>query len=188
MSKRTSLADALHQAGDLAAAERLFVEAERMQAERWPEYPVLYSFRGYEYCDLLLSQGKAAEVLHRAASALVIAERNRWLHGMGLDHLSLGRAYPHNSPEAADQLDQAVAYLRRAGTLDLLPRALLARGTEHDLEEVRKIATRSGMRLFLADYHLAKGNIEEAEKLINETGYHRRDKELAELKARSATA
>jgi hypothetical protein len=40
------------------------------------------------------------------------------------------------------------------------------------------------MRLHLADYHLAKGNLAEAEKLINETGYHRRDKELAELRRR----
>jgi hypothetical protein len=44
------------------------------------------------------------------------------------------------------------------------------------------------MRLYLADYHLAKGNIAEAEKLINETGYHRRDQELATLKAKKATA
>jgi hypothetical protein len=44
------------------------------------------------------------------------------------------------------------------------------------------------MRLFLADYHLAKGNLAEAEKLINETGYHRRDKELAALRAKKANA
>jgi hypothetical protein len=64
----------------------------------------------------------------------------------------------------------------------MLPRALLARGTLHDLEEVYTIASRSGMRLYLADYHLAKGNLAEAERLINETGYHRRDPELAALR------
>ncbi|WP_308872890.1 hypothetical protein [Thiothrix subterranea] len=76
-----------------------------------------------------------------------------------------------------------------------------------------EIADSSGMRLHLTDYHLEmarllvaeekEGNhrlplqadvgatggrplqyhIAEAERLINETGYHRRDKELAELKA-----
>ena len=39
------------------------------------------------------------------------------------------------------------------------------------------------MRLHLADYHLAKGNLAEAEALINATGYHRRDRELAALRA-----
>jgi hypothetical protein len=34
------------------------------------------------------------------------------------------------------------------------------------------------------DYHLAKGNLAEAERLINETGYHRRDRAPAELRAR----
>jgi hypothetical protein len=46
------------------------------------------------------------------------------------------------------------------------------------------------MRLFLTDYHLAiarrdpvknREHIEKAAKLIAETGYHRRDAELAEL-------
>jgi hypothetical protein len=35
---------------------------------------------------------------------------------------------------------------------------------------MRRNSTRSGMRLYLADYHLACGNLEEAEALINETG------------------
>ena len=43
------------------------------------------------------------------------------------------------------------------------------------------------MRLYLADYHLAKGNLAEAEALINATGYHRRDRELAALRARVAS-
>lgn len=81
--------------------------------------------------------------------------------------------------------------------MDYLPLALLARGTQHDLDEVYKIAARSGMRLHLTDYHLAQArlyirenrranaqpHIEKAAKLIEETGYHRRDAELAALKA-----
>ena len=65
--------------------------------------------------------------------------------------------------------------------LEHLARALLVRGTPEDLDEVYRIASRSGMRLLLADYHLAKGNFAEAERLIKETGYRRRDPELAEL-------
>jgi len=186
MGTRTTLADALHQSGDLGEALRLFTEAERLQAEHQPESPILYSLAGYRYCDLLLDQGQTAEVLRRASQTLLIAERNRWLLIVGLDHLSLGRAHPAGSAEATHHLDQAVEFLRRAGTLHYLPRGLLARGTPHDLEEAFRIATRSGMRLHLADYHLKCGNLAEAERLINETGYHRRDRELAALRGKLA--
>ena len=53
-----------------------------------------------------------------------------------------------------------------------------------DLNEVFRLATRSGMALILADYHLKMGNLDEAERLIKETGYHRRDAELAALRAK----
>jgi tetratricopeptide (TPR) repeat protein len=183
---RTALAGALHQSGDLAEATRLFAEAERLQAESQPEYPILHSLQGYQYCDLLLGQGQIAEVLRRASQTLPWVEAQRWLLDIGLDHLSLGRAHPSGSVEAAQHLDQAVDFLRRAGQLVWLPLGLLARGTPHDLDEAFRIATRSGMRLYLADYHLACGNLVEAEALINETGYHRRDGELEELRKRLA--
>ena len=47
MTKRTTLADALHQRGDMAEARALFAEAERLQAERQSELPLLYSVQGY---------------------------------------------------------------------------------------------------------------------------------------------
>jgi tetratricopeptide (TPR) repeat protein len=183
---RTALADAIHQFGEIGQTMRLFAEAERLQVEHQPEYPILYSVQGYWYCDLLLGQGQTAEVLRRASQTLGWAESQRWLLDIGLDHLSLGRAHPAGSAEAAHHLDQAVDFLRRAGQLQMLPLGLLARGTPHDLDEAFRIATRSGMRLYLADYHLAKGNLAEAEALINATGYHRRDRELAALRARAA--
>ncbi|MCP3963372.1 MAG: TIR domain-containing protein [bacterium] len=54
MGTRTTLADALHQAGRRDDALARFLEAEEMQAERQPEYPLLYSVQGFKYCDLLL--------------------------------------------------------------------------------------------------------------------------------------
>jgi tetratricopeptide (TPR) repeat protein len=197
MINATTLADTLHQSGDFAEAMRLFAEAERLQAERQPEYLILCSLGGYRYCDVLLSQGEKAEVLRRAAQTLLIAERHLGLLATGLDHLSLGRTHPSRSAEAAHHLDQAVDFLRRAGRLDYLPLALLARGTPQDLAEVFRMATRSGMRLYLTDYHLASARLAlhngdrpkarehfaKAETLIQETGYHRRDPELADLRA-----
>ncbi len=40
----------MHQAGRLAEAEALFHEAEQMQQEMQPQYPLFYSLRGFQYC------------------------------------------------------------------------------------------------------------------------------------------
>jgi hypothetical protein len=179
-----------------------------MQAGLWPSSPLLNSLRGYQYCDLLLAQGQARDVIRQATQTIEIATQNNWLLDIGLDHISLGRAHRPSSPEAADYLDQAVSGLRRAGTLNYLPLGLLARAAhfrhtrdfdkaQHDLDEVRILATRCGMRLFLTDYHLerarlflaqqghedARPHYDSAKKLVEETGYHRRDPELAALRA-----
>jgi hypothetical protein len=58
MINRTILADALHQAGSFGEAEATFREAEEMQKERQPQFPLLYPPQGCPYCDLFLSQGK----------------------------------------------------------------------------------------------------------------------------------
>ena len=108
---RTTHADALHQSGRRAEAEARFREAEQMQAELQPQYPLLYSPRGFRYCDLLLAEaerqaGKAQgevkqeaslakfrAVSARAARTLKWAERNNVdLLSVALDHLTLGRA------------------------------------------------------------------------------------------------
>ena len=178
MARRATLANALHQSGDLPAAAQLFGEAERIEAERHPEHPILDSIFGYQYCDLLLGQGQPTEVLRRASETPPAgAAPTTGSSDIGLDHLSLARAHAVGSAEAAHHLDEAVDFLRRAGQLHYLPLGLLARGTPHDLSEVFHISTRSGMRLYLVDYHLSLGgNLEEAEALINETFYcHRRD-------------
>ncbi|PTQ77193.1 TIR domain-containing protein [Nitrosomonas oligotropha] len=60
MAFRTTHADALHQAGRRAEAEKHFREAEQMQQERQSDYPLLYSVQGFRYCDLLLSAPKRA--------------------------------------------------------------------------------------------------------------------------------
>ncbi|MEM9089917.1 MAG: hypothetical protein AAGC93_14360 [Cyanobacteria bacterium P01_F01_bin.53] len=57
MSKRIKVADALHQTGRLQGSLLAFREAEALQAEHQPEYPLLYSLPGFCYCDLLLEQG-----------------------------------------------------------------------------------------------------------------------------------
>ncbi len=57
---RTVHADALHQAGRRPDAETRFREAEQMQMEMQPDYPLLYSLRGFKHCDLLLAAPERA--------------------------------------------------------------------------------------------------------------------------------
>ena len=60
MSKRVAAADALHQSGQREEAGTLFTEAERMQQERQPEFDLLYSLKGFQYCDWLLAPAEQA--------------------------------------------------------------------------------------------------------------------------------
>ena len=118
MSKRTTHADALHQAGCWDEAEALFHEAERMQAERQPNYPLLYSVQSFRYSDMLLAAAERAawrtalpvlagvgvggEGLVKACRAVSerAAQTLKWEEGMrgaplldfALHYLSLGRA------------------------------------------------------------------------------------------------
>jgi tetratricopeptide (TPR) repeat protein len=160
LSKRTTLADALHQAGRWEESAAAFRTAEAMQAERQPQYPRLYSLQGYQYCDLLLARAEPGdgsglagagaryreaceEVRERARYAFDVAQRHNWLLDMGLDHLSLARAHlglaltaPASPPDfrpAAEHLDRAVDGLRQAAQEHHLPHGLLARATLHRL-------------------------------------------------------
>jgi tetratricopeptide (TPR) repeat protein len=218
MARRTTLADALHQAGSLDGARALFEQAEALQVEHQPEYPRLYALQGFRYCDLLLGQGLIENLLDRARQTLAwVTAARKDILSSALDHLSLGRAHlllalrdrTGDLAPARAELDQAVAGLRQSGRQDILPLGLLARAelhlaadknlpaAERDLAEALSIATRGGMRLFEADahliftrLHLARGNREAAlaslalaKPLIEQTGYHRRAPDLAELTA-----
>jgi tetratricopeptide (TPR) repeat protein len=57
---RATLADAFHQAGRRGDAMAGFLEAESMQARFEVSWPLLYSLRGFQYCDLLLAESERA--------------------------------------------------------------------------------------------------------------------------------
>jgi tetratricopeptide (TPR) repeat protein len=214
MTKRVTLADALNQVGRTDEAEEVFRTAEQIQTERQPAYPLLYSLQGFQYCDLLLAQGKLQEVKERGRKMFEWRLPSDSLLDIALDNLSIGRASlleaqhadTHYTAEATEFLQRAVDGLRGAGEVSHLPRSLLVRAdlyrfngdyerAERDLAEVHRIATRSGMGLHLADYHLesarlrlaqddkdkAREHLTTAKEMIERMGYHRRDKEVKEL-------
>ena len=217
IAMRTTLAEALHQAGRLEETEGRFVEAEAIQKVHQSQYPRLYALQGYRYCDLLLTRGRHEEVLDRAAQTLEWATEHLGLLANGLGHLSLARAAlraaqsgrTETVDRARSHAQEAVDTLRQAGSQDHLPLGLLGRAEVHrfggdslaahsDLAEAMAIATRDPaghMKLFETDCRLALARLEldagdrdkardhltAAERLIQQTGYHRRDGELAEL-------
>ncbi|HEX8686775.1 MAG TPA: hypothetical protein VF654_09740, partial [Pyrinomonadaceae bacterium] len=177
-------------------------------------YFFLYSLRGFQYCALLLHLGRYDEVLTRARQTLEWVEGKLGLLDVALDCLSLGQAHlirarregTGDFDAASLYLNRAVDELRRAGSLDHLPRGLLARAELHrlrgdavrargDLDEVMSIATRGGMRLYQADCHLgyarlhleggeagkAREHLGRAAEMIEQTGYHLRDSDVAEM-------
>jgi tetratricopeptide (TPR) repeat protein len=107
---------------------------------------------------------------------------------------------------AAAHLEHAVQVLRKAGAQHHLPRGLLARAECYrrqkqfskawdDLNEALEIAELGSMKLYIVDYHLEAGRLCQDEgnkvgadehfkiaaKMIEETGYHRRDKEVKKV-------
>lgn len=172
---RTALANAIHQAGRIEDAEALFREAEKLQKKFQPTRPILYSLRGYQYCDLLLDQGKYRHVLDRASQSLEWITNNpdAPIYVAGLDNISLGKAYllqelKHTMSSFAQpkkHLEQAVNILRQAGAQEFIARGLLDRSelyciklelepAQRDLGEAMTIATRGDMGLHEADCHL----------------------------------
>ena len=231
ISKRTGLADARHHSGARADALPLFREVESIQAERQPEYPLLYSLRGFLYCELLLSDAErmawatilasnpsptdrpehvpqidtVREVEQRATQTLKWAEElaGASLLNVALNQLTLGREALYRAilerssfEPARGALTASVDGLRAAGTMHHVPRGLLTRawlrfmegdseGARADLDEAWQIAERGAMKLHMVNIHLHSARLfrdraalDAAAKLIEETGYHRRDEEL----------
>ncbi|MEM9548305.1 MAG: TIR domain-containing protein [Bacteroidota bacterium] len=171
--KRASLAGIYFQAGNFNEAESLFREAENMNKKKLDQYPFLYSFPGFLYCDFLIYCKRFSEVLKRSESTLEIAKRNNWLTDIALDKISIGRALMFQSLQnksddinkALDYLNQAVEGLRNAGHQDDMPRGLYARTClsrhQHnflaawtDLDEAREIVEYGRMKLYRVDYYL----------------------------------
>jgi hypothetical protein len=175
---RITLADARHQQGEREAAHRGFAEAEAMQAEDQPDYPLLYSLRGFRYGELLLAEAERAawggQVLGEGCEGCVeVEQRGRkmfeWrvpgdpLLDIALDHLTLARCAFYADllhgrelgKDAQQHTEAAVAGLRQAGHQDYLPRGLL---------------TRAWLRHGLNDLPGAQADLAEAQRIAERGG------------------
>jgi hypothetical protein len=170
---RSTLADALHQAGDLNAAGRLFSEAEEIVRRSRPERPQLSSMQGYAYCDLLLSQKRLTEVEARANRIVEWARTDSALLAEALGRLALARVRRQafasgiiNDLSSAEiEIEESLSLMRQAGAVFRLPHALVERAAvrrfRHDfvvasaaLNEALWVAGSSGMSLQAADAYI----------------------------------
>lgn len=197
---KSRLADALHQSGQFAEAEKRFREAESMQKKSELGNPFLYSLSGFQFCDLLLGQGKYREVMERAEKLLEI-ETDARLLDVPLGNLTFGRAWMNQAREKEAEkeretknagadwarakafLDQAVTGLRESGYQYYVPLALFSRAAYYrlrgevshawaDLNEAREIAELGSMGLHLCDYHLEAARLCETEGKRQEAEEH----------------
>jgi tetratricopeptide (TPR) repeat protein len=186
ISSRTTLADALHRQGETREARAAFSEAERMQAERQPQYPLLYSFQGFQYCDLLLAgaawaawagprgtgegaEGTGAdpgwvaacnEVARRASQ--VLSWEEGWpeapLLDFALHHLTLARcALYQDRLQSRPPGPEAREHAERA--LDRL------HASGHQDHIPRGLLTRAWLRHTLGEPDAARADLNEAERI-----------------------
>jgi len=171
-TRRARAADVLHQAGRLSEAKAMFHEAEEIHKKSEPDFPLLFTVSGFQYCDLLLSQGNYAEVERRASQTVQLAKEGWYsLLSVALDNLSLGRMGLYMSLRAAEggeAISQSesgiasVAMLPRNDILDYLTRAV---------EGLRQAGDQSRLPLGLlarAEYYRVTGELDKAQKDLDE--------------------
>lgn len=185
MGKRSTWADALHQAGRGEESAAAFREAEAIQAEWQPQYPRLYSLPGFWCCDLLLHcaepesgsgldglAGPSAspeEVQRFRQTCQEVLERAKTLPSdplldIALGHLSLGRAHlglALTAPEqAAPGEGRAAGLAQAAEHLDQAVDGLRWAGQEDDMP--RGLLARAALRRFRFDFTDAAADLTEA--------------------------
>ena len=205
------LAAVLHCVGKLEESKQNFEQAEQLQKEYNSNMPQLYSTWGFQYFALLLDQATNTNeiemVLKRGEYSLKLKTTTPLLD-LSLNSLTLARAYfkLDELKKAEEYFNQAVDGIRKAGKTEFMPIFLLDRANllikineleeaKRDLEEAKQLISRSGMKLYEVDYHLAMcrffyltkekrsfdKHLSAAKTLIKSTGYHLRDKSVLEL-------
>jgi tetratricopeptide (TPR) repeat protein len=180
---RARLADAFHQAGQSDGSAEVFREAEEIQKRTTPSRPLLHGLRGYQYCDLLLSQAEpvdgsklgglgaspaessqyrqaCSEVLDRVKQTLEWSKKVDFDHALGL--LILGQA------ELGLALTAAQSILSKSdGSLDRAEEYLdqgvkLIRQTAQDGHLPRALLARATLQLYRPDFQKAEIDLVEA--------------------------
>lgn len=181
MVSRTAAAYALHQSGQGAEAGPLFAEVERQQQKWQPQFDLLYSLRGFCYCDLLLAPAEQAAWQHlldqpfshsqsQISDCLAEVERRgnkmfEWrstrdpLLDIALDHLTLARVGLIRAILANPQPQQTLDLPNVAGAVN----GLRAAGQMDHLP--RGLLTASLYHFVRGEHDLALKHLAEAQQI-----------------------
>ena len=185
---RTTLADVLHQRGRRTEAVECFREAEAIQVGAQPDYPLLYSLQGFQYCDLLLAeveraawrhcrpvpqpgasggshethgiQSRWCEVEQRAMQTIQVAEIDNSLLDFALGRLTLGRAILYQTVLGTSDSARVFALTIARQELTAAVDSLLSAGAQEFI--VRGLLTRAWLRFMEDDPEGAKADLDEA--------------------------
>jgi hypothetical protein len=128
---RVKVADVQHQADRRAESLEGFREAEQMQKEHQPNHPLLYSLRGFQYCDLLVAA----------------PERGAWKNILQCG----GNDSALDSAMDANATPKALSPLRSASAVQI------CRDVSQRAAQTLKIAERNNWLLDIAHDHLTLG-------------------------------
>ena len=168
MEDITTHADALHQAGRRAEAQTRFREAEQMHAKDQPDYPLLYSLRGFMYCHLLLAAPeRAAWQICLGSAGYQPAPVGNLPTGTGASAPSPSgrRSTPSASPVASGRLPDAT------GRLPVLPLIDSCRAVSQRAAQTLKWVTDAKLGLLtIALDHLTLGRASLYAAILERTG------------------
>ncbi len=176
------LGDSLHQSGRAEEAEEAFREAEEIQKTHDFLLGPLPTFLRFVYCDLLLAQGRTAEVMYKITEALDWREQSAQAataQELALDEMILGQAYwvaaaldqeAGDLDEARNLLTSAIGGFQSGGDPGLRARSYLIRAkflvsqeeyvtAADDIEVAHDLAKSHNLRLILADCHIETAQI-----------------------------
>jgi hypothetical protein len=181
MGNRTTAADALHQSGQRAEAGTLFAEAERLQQDMQPQFNLLYSLRGFHYCDWLLAPAEQAawqQLLHQplSNSESQISDGLAEVEGRATTTLGWGKQIGALLNIALDHMILARVGLTRAILANPLPQPTLdlphvatavngLRAAGHMDELPRGLLTASLYRFVRGEHDLALKHLAEAQQI-----------------------
>ena len=183
MGERSVHGNVLYQSGHRIEAARRFREAERLQAQRQPNYPILYGLQGFFYCEILLNDAERTAwqitiehgsdkldlqsalascqlVSDRAETALsIVLKGSQNLLDIAVNRLTLGRVALYKAIHEGSNLRENIGLSQ----IDIAVGGFRGAGTQQHIP--RALVTRAWLRAILKtslNFESSHGDLDEA--------------------------
>lgn len=147
-----TLAEVLHKQNELEQSLRAFQRGESLYRCVQPSVSYIHGYRGFHFCDLLLTLRRNEEAKVRAAANAEVDRRRGRLYAVGLAHLAEARATAAETLTVAEaspfpsleKIEQACRELRQSSNQESIVLGLLG---EAELCRVHGIFDRAQLRI-----------------------------------------